>query len=101
MNLSVSGASIRADLDLRPLSRIQVIIELPQRARHEAPSIAAYVSRTSKDGIGVEWCEFAPAAVTQLLQSFSARRSIRLRKAEAPAAIALARFSAPLLKHGV
>ena len=32
-NLSVSGAFIRADVDVRPLSRILVAIELPQRSR--------------------------------------------------------------------
>ena len=99
-NLSVSGAFIRADYGLRVLSRIEVAIELPQRSRHEAPVIAAYVARKFKDGIGIEWCEFAPPPVTRLLQSFTARRYIRLRKPEAPAAIAISRLSAPLLKHG-
>jgi PilZ domain len=100
MNLSVSGASIKADFDLRPLSRIQVVIELPHRSRCEAPSIAAYVTRTSKDSVGIEWCEFAPPAVSELLQAFAARRYIRLRKPESPITIAITRLSAPLLKHG-
>jgi hypothetical protein len=99
-NLSVSGAFIKVDYDLRLLSRIQVAIEMPQRSKHEAPVLAAYVARKYKDGIGVEWCEFAPAPIPQMLYSFSARPHIRLRKPESAAAVAIARLSAPLLKHG-
>lgn len=100
-NLSVSGASIKADFDLRPLSRIQVVIELPHRTRCEAPSISAYVTRNSRDSIGIEWCEFAPPVVGELLQTFAARRYIRLRKPESSASIAITRLSGPLLKHGI
>lgn len=99
-NLSVSGACIKADCDLRLLSRIQVAIELPQRSKHEAPSVAAYVARKVKDNIGIEWCEFAPPAISRLLQMFAARPYNRLRKPETAAAVAIARLSAPLLKHG-
>jgi hypothetical protein len=100
VNLSVSGAAIRADFDLRSLSKIQVVIELPHRFKCEAPSIAAYVTRNSKDGMGIEWCEFAPPIVSELLQSFAARRYARIRNTESPTSIAVARLSAPLLKHG-
>ena len=100
MNLSVSGASIKADFHLRPLSKIEVVIELPHRSRCEAPTITAYVTRASKESIGIEWCEFAPPVVSELLQAFAARRYIRLRKPEPPVAIAITRLSAPLLKHG-
>ncbi len=99
MNLSVSGASIKADFDLRRLSRIQLVVDMVQRARCDAPSIAAYVTRVSKDSTGIEWCEFAPPAITELLQSFASRRYIRARKPEPGAAIAISRLSAPLLKH--
>ncbi len=98
-NLSVSGAFIKADFDLRLLSRIQVAIELPQRSKHEAPNVAAYVARKFKDGIGIEWCQFAPAAITQMLQSLAARPYIRLRKPEPPVSAAISRLSTPLLKH--
>jgi|ERR1700726_1490589 hypothetical protein len=99
-NLSVSGACLKADFDLRVLSRIQVAIELPQRAKHEAPTVAAYVARKLKDTIGIEWCEFAPPAISRLLQAFAARPYTRLRKPEPPATVAISRLSAPLLKHG-
>jgi PilZ domain-containing protein len=99
-NLSVSGACIKTDFDLRVLSRIQVAIDLPQRSKHEAPSVAAYVARKLKDTIGIEWCEFAPPAVSRLLQAFAARPYIRLRKPDPYATVAVSRLSAPLLKHG-
>lgn len=99
-NLSVSGACIEADFDVRVLSRIQVAIELPHRSKHEAPTVAAYVTRRLKDNIGIEWCEFAPPAVTYLLQAFATRPHIRLRKREPAAPVAISRLSAPLLKHG-
>ncbi len=96
-NLSVSGGSIVTDFEMRNLSRIQVAIEIPTRARSEALNIAAYVTRTSKDSVGVEWCQFAPRAITELLQSLSNRPPARLRKSEsAPGAV----ISPPLLKHG-
>jgi hypothetical protein len=99
-NLSVSGACLKADFDLRLLSRIQVAIELPQRSKHEAPTIAAYVARKLKDTIGIEWCEFAPPAINRLLQAFAARPYTRRRKPEPSATVAISRLSAPLLKHG-
>ena len=98
--MSVSGASIKADFDLRPLSRVQVVIEIPHKTRSEAPSIAAYVTRCIKGAIGIEWCEFAPPVVGELLATLAARRHMRLRRQEPPVAIAIARLSSPLLKHG-
>jgi hypothetical protein len=99
-NLSVSGASLAMDFELRRLSRIQVAIELPTKARSEALHVAAYVTRTSKDSIGIEWCEFAPPPITDLLHSLSNRPYTRLRKPEPLSSTGLGRLSAPLLKHG-
>jgi hypothetical protein len=96
-NLSVSGAFIRADVDVRLLSRISVAIELPRRPKRDAPMIPAFVARKFKDGIGIEWCEFKPPAINRLLQSSTARHFRRKRARPAPGAIP--RRSAPLLKH--
>jgi hypothetical protein len=68
IDLSVSGAFIEADLDARVLSRVQVVLLLPAYPRHEAPTVEAYVARKHRHGIGVEWCEFAPRAVRDLLR---------------------------------
>jgi hypothetical protein len=95
-NLSVSGAFIRAEVDVRPLSRIVVAIELPHRPKSDAPMIPAFVARKLKDGIGIEWCEFKPPAINRLLQSSTARH-YRHRRAGVAGAISP---RSALLKHG-
>lgn len=99
-NLSVSGAMIKADFELRVLSRIQIVIEMPHKTRCEAPNIAAYVTRSTKGGVGIEWCEFSPGMVGELLAGLAARPYVRLRKPENAPTVAIARLSMPLLKHG-
>jgi hypothetical protein len=98
-NLSLSGAFIKGGVDVRVLSRIQVVIEVPSRFKHATPIVSAYVARKFKDGIGVEWCEFAPQAVIDLIRSVSPRRLVQLRIAGTPAA-SPSPVPAPLLKHG-
>jgi hypothetical protein len=81
-NVSVSGAFIRTGLDLRPLTRIQIVLEAA-RGRHPTPLIAAYVTRILPEGVGVEWCEFAPKAILDLIRAQpKATRSARGRSAE-------------------
>ena len=71
-NLSLSGACIALPFHVRPLARVHVA--LANRFNHATPVISAYVCRKVKDGIGVEWCEFAPQAVLELLRSAKGRR---------------------------
>jgi hypothetical protein len=67
-NLSLSGALIRTDLELRMRSLIRVFIAVPLRLPHEA-IIQAHVVRVLNGDAGIEWSEFAPSAVKELLQS--------------------------------
>ncbi len=99
-DLSVSGAFIRTNLEPRLLSRVQIAMALPFYPKHEAPLIFAYVARKYPDGIGVEWCEFAPLPVREILRAISVRPHSRLRGPAAPASSTMARMAAPLLKHG-
>jgi len=99
-DLSVSGARVKAEVEARVLSRIQVAILLPLWSKHEAPVIEAYVARKYKDGFGIEWCEFAPAVVSRLLHSLVARPHARIHRPVTSASLTLPRLSAPLLKHG-
>ncbi len=55
-------------MDLRPGARVEVVVVLPYRSKHEAPIVYGYVARKYRDGFGIEWCEFAPAAVEELLR---------------------------------
>ena len=98
-NLSVSGAMLKLDHELRLLHRIHVALEMPHTTKCEAPTLAAYVTRTGRFGVGIEWCEFSPPVISQLLANLALRRYVRLRKPESPATFALARLSTPLLKH--
>src|SRR6266436_8973026 len=68
-DLSVSGARVKADFEARVLSRIQIAIVLPLWPKHESPVVDAYVARSCKRGFGIEWCEFAPHAVSELLRA--------------------------------
>ena len=67
-NLSLSGALMKADVDLRLHSLIEVTIVMPLPSQ-PAEAITAHVARKVKEGLGVEWCEFAPRIVKDLLRS--------------------------------
>jgi hypothetical protein len=71
-NLSLSGALMKSDSDLRLHSLIEVHIELPPPSPRVA-IVKAHVSRKLKEGVGIEWCEFAPTVVKDLLRSPSVR----------------------------
>jgi hypothetical protein len=90
VDLSASGAYIKVSADLRLLMRVQITLALPHRLTHPTPMVAAYVARKGQDGIGVEWCEYAPQAVLELLRYAAAHRLDRQGRAEprryAPAA---------------
>jgi hypothetical protein len=99
-DLSVSGALVKAEFEARLLSRIQVAIDLPLWPKHESPIVEAYVARRHKHEFGIEWCEFAPRAVSELLRAVVTRPHALLRRRTGPASLTIARLSAPLLKHG-
>jgi hypothetical protein len=71
-NLSLSGALLRIDANLRLNALIEVSVELPQPS-HSPAILLAHVSRTGKEDVGIEWCEFAPIVVKDLLRSPSMR----------------------------
>jgi hypothetical protein len=71
-NISLSGALMEADHELRLHAYIELSIKLPETG--SAPlRVMARVTRKFKDSVGVEWCEFAPTAVKDLLRSPSIR----------------------------
>jgi hypothetical protein len=67
-NLSLSGALVKADVELGLHALIQVSINMPLPSQRSA-AITAYISRKTKEGVGVEWCEFGPSVVKDLLRS--------------------------------
>jgi PilZ domain-containing protein len=77
-NLSLSGALMKSDCDLRLHSLIEVWIELPSPSPRAAV-VNAHVSRKLKEEVGIEWCEFAPNVVKDLLRFSSSNGPARLR----------------------
>jgi hypothetical protein len=97
--LSVSGASIESNFGPRLQSRIEVAVLSPLRRQSNALAVVGYVIRRHKDGIGVEWCEFAPRAVSELLRIAVKRPHTRVRRPLPAASVTKSRLSPPLLKH--
>jgi hypothetical protein len=97
-DLSVSGAHLVVDLDLRLPSRVEIVVVLPYRSKHEAPAIYGYVTRRHRDGFGIEWCEFAPVPVRELLRS-AVRHPYASPRRTALAQMIRARATGSLLKH--
>jgi hypothetical protein len=66
-NLSLSGALIKADCELPLHTLIEITIKLSPSLHPTV--IKAHVSRKLNEEVGIEWCEFAPRAVKELLRS--------------------------------
>jgi len=71
-SISLSGALMEADHELRLHAYIELRIKLPETGR-SAMIVMARVTRKLQDAVGVEWCEFAPSVVKDLLRSPSIR----------------------------
>jgi hypothetical protein len=67
-NLSLSGALVKTNMDWGLHALIQVNIDMPSPS-HRAAAMTAYITRKTQEGVGVEWCEFAPSVVKDLLRS--------------------------------
>jgi hypothetical protein len=63
---------MESDHELRLRSLIEVRIDLPPPMSRTAV-LEAHVSRKLNDGVGIEWCEFAPKVVKDLLRDPSIR----------------------------
>lgn len=70
-NLSLSGALVKSECELRLHTLIEVRIDLQRLSR--VAVLNAHVSRKLKQGAGIEWCEFAPAVVKELMRPPSIR----------------------------
>jgi hypothetical protein len=75
-NLSLSGAFMKSEHDFRMNALIEVIISVPVLAERRA-TVKAHVTRKLNQGVAIEWCEFAPHAVKELLRSPEVRTAPR------------------------
>jgi hypothetical protein len=71
-NVSLSGALVNADVDWGLHTLVEMSIQV-QATPPRVEAVKAYVSRKVDDGVGVEWCEFAPRAVKDLLRQQAIR----------------------------
>ena len=78
-DVSVSGALVNINLDARVLCRIQLALILPHRPRRDAQIIEAYVARKQAGGLGIEWCDFAPRVISDLLRDIAWQPQRRVR----------------------
>ncbi len=72
-NLSLSGALIEADYALRIHTVIEIKLPTPPSDR-TAPNIKAYVIRKFNEDVGIEWRDFAPHAIKELLRVLVTKR---------------------------
>lgn len=66
-NVSVSGALIQTARPLPLGARVQVEVILPGRFSPKPERVSAHVTRKTKDGVAIEWCDLAPDPVRVLL----------------------------------
>jgi hypothetical protein len=65
---SVSGGFVYTPLLVRNLTRIELELSPSSARRDPKRCVEAFVVRQCPDGFGVEWCEFGPAAIVDLLK---------------------------------
>ncbi len=70
-NLSLSGALLKSSHDLQLYALIGIRIKRPSPSA-DSCIVKARVSRKPAQGLGIEWCEFAPDVVKDLLRLPSA-----------------------------
>ena len=99
IDVSVSGANLKTGFELRHLARVTITILLPHRAKHASRPICAYVARRSESGYGIEWCEFAPNGVCDVMRLAIQHPYAYIRHPIPLASVTRSRLSGPLLKH--
>jgi hypothetical protein len=91
MNLSLSGALIHANCELRLNSLIEIRIQLPARSECQVV-LRAYVARKHDNDVGIEWCDFAATAVKELFRS---------SKLNCPGVVSRTIFAAPFNSRSI
>jgi len=66
-NVSSSGAFVRTQGRGPPRGPVEVILQDSGSARSPSVRLPAYVVRETESGVGIEWCEFAPRAIRDLM----------------------------------
>lgn len=99
-NLSVSGGFVRTDWPGPPGARVQLEILRNGSIAPNMERIAAHVTRTTSDGMAVEWCDLAPQPVRHLLGT-NLHPPLRLVRAERFRRVRIAAGAQPPLADAV
>jgi hypothetical protein len=65
---SISGGFVRTPYLMRNLTRIELELAPSGPHRDAQRCVEAFVVRQCPDGFGIEWCEFGPAVIAELLR---------------------------------
>ena len=66
-NVSSSGAFVRTEGRRPPRGPVEVVLGGRSSGRGHSVRLPAYVVRETATGVGIEWCEFAPRVVRELM----------------------------------
>lgn len=66
-NVSSSGAFVRTQGRGPPRGPVEVVLQESGSIRRRSVRLPAYVVRETDSGVGIEWCEFAPRAIRDLI----------------------------------
>jgi hypothetical protein len=83
-NLSASGAFVRTQGRGPPRGPVEVTLQERACGGGRSMRLAAYVVRETESGVGIEWCEFAPRVVRQILSGGRSARGTRARARARP-----------------
>jgi hypothetical protein len=85
-DVSISGAFVSTARSVPLWVRLEVEFARPGELGRELERVAAQVTRRTRDGVGIEWCELAPRAVRALLPRM-APLAARSGRPEMPGAV--------------
>jgi hypothetical protein len=66
-NVSASGAFVRTEERGPPRGPVVVILRQQISDHVRSARLAAHVVRETESGVGIEWCQFAPRAIRDLM----------------------------------
>ncbi len=78
-NVSSSGAFVRTEGCRPHRGPVEVILADRSTGHGHRVRLPAYVVRETATGVGIEWCEFAPRVVRELMMRDKCTGSVRAR----------------------
>ena len=98
-NVSSSGAFVRTQGARPPRGPVEITLLRAIEERRSSMRLPAYIVRESETGVGIEWCEFAPRVVRELMsrERRAKRAGARTRARTPPSVRRAARKSNPVI----